>query len=72
MSAPARRVHFGHYLAYGSNDFLGAGAMSIIGFWILFFYTTFCGLSATQATKSATPAARSKKAVTASNAANTS
>jgi oligogalacturonide transporter len=45
-----RRVHFGHYLAYGSNDFLGAGAMSIIGFWILFFYTTFCGLSATQAT----------------------
>ena len=50
MSAPARKVRFGHYLAYGSNDFLGAGAMSIIGFWILFFYTTFCGLSATQAT----------------------
>jgi oligogalacturonide transporter len=45
----ARKVHFGHYLAYGSNDFLGAGAMSIIGFWILFFYTTFCGLSATDA-----------------------
>jgi oligogalacturonide transporter len=46
----ARKVHFGHFLAYGSNDFLGAGAMSIIGFWILFFYTTFCGLTATQAT----------------------
>ena len=45
----ARQVRFGHYLAYGSNDFLGAGAMSIIGFWILFFYTTFCGLSAAQA-----------------------
>jgi oligogalacturonide transporter len=45
-----RQVKFGHYLAYGSNDFLGAGAMSIIGFWILFFYTTFCGLTATQAT----------------------
>ena len=44
-----RQVKFGHYLAYGSNDFLGAGAMSIIGFWILFFYTTFCGLSAAQA-----------------------
>jgi oligogalacturonide transporter len=39
-----RQVRFGNYLAYGSNDFLGAGAMSIIGFWILFFYTTFCGL----------------------------
>ena len=45
----ARPVRFGHYLAYGSNDFLGAGAMSIIGFWILFFYTTFCGLTAVQA-----------------------
>jgi oligogalacturonide transporter len=44
-----RPVRFGHYLAYGSNDFLGAGAMSIIGFWILFFYTTFCGLTAAQA-----------------------
>jgi oligogalacturonide transporter len=49
MSASTRRVHFGHYLAYGSNDFLGAGAMSIIGFWILFFYTTFCGLTAGEA-----------------------
>ena len=49
MSAPARKVHFGHYLAYGSNDFLGAGAMSIIGTWILFFYTTFCGLTAAEA-----------------------
>jgi oligogalacturonide transporter len=47
--AAARQVKFGHYLAYGSNDFLGAGAMSIIGFWVVFFYTTFCGLSATQA-----------------------
>ncbi len=45
----ARQVKFGHYLAYGSNDFLGAGAMSIIGFWILFFYTTFCGLTAAEA-----------------------
>ena len=44
-----RQVRFGNYLAYGSNDFLGAGAMSIIGFWILFFYTTFCGLTAAQA-----------------------
>jgi len=44
-----RQVKFGHYLAYGSNDFLGAGAMSIIGFWILFFYTTFCGLTAAEA-----------------------
>ncbi len=44
-----RQVRTGHYIAYGSNDFLGAGAMSIIGVWILFFYTTFCGLTAAQA-----------------------
>ncbi len=44
-----RTVRFGHYLAYGSNDFLGAGAMSVISGWILFFYTTFCGLTAVQA-----------------------
>jgi oligogalacturonide transporter len=44
-----RTVRFGHYLAYGSNDFLGAGAMSVISGWILFFYTTFCGLSPVEA-----------------------
>ena len=44
-----RPVRFGHYLAYGSNDFLGAGAMAVISGWILFFYTTFCGLTAVQA-----------------------
>jgi oligogalacturonide transporter len=44
-----RQVKFGHYVAYGSNDFLGAGAMAVISGWILFFYTTFCGLTAAQA-----------------------
>ena len=45
----ARTVRFGHYLAYGSNDFLGAGAMAVISGWILFFYTTFCGLTPVEA-----------------------
>ena len=44
-----RTVRLGHYLAYGSNDFLGAGAMAVISGWILFFYTTFCGLTPVQA-----------------------
>ncbi|MBC8026689.1 MAG: MFS transporter [Steroidobacteraceae bacterium] len=44
-----RPVKFGNYLAYGANDFLGAGAMSIIGLWVTFFYTTYCGLSVAQA-----------------------
>ena len=33
-----------------SNDLLGAGAMSMISTWVLFFYTTFCGLTAAEAT----------------------
>jgi oligogalacturonide transporter len=45
----ARPVRLGHFIAYGSNDFLGAGAMSIITAWILFFYTTYCGLTAAEA-----------------------
>jgi oligogalacturonide transporter len=45
----ARPVRLGHYLAYGANDFLGAGAMAVISGWILFFYTTFCGLTPVQA-----------------------
>ena len=45
----ARPVRLGNYIAYGSNDFLGAGAMSIIGIWVAFFYTTYCGLTIAQA-----------------------
>ncbi len=39
-----------NYRAYGANDLLGAGAMAVLSGWILYFYTTFCGLSAVQAT----------------------
>ena len=45
----ARQVRLGNYIAYGANDFLGAGAMSIIGLWVTFFYTTYCGLTVAQA-----------------------
>lgn len=45
----ARQVKLGNYVAYGANDFLGAGAMSIIGLWVTFFYTTYCGLTVAQA-----------------------
>jgi oligogalacturonide transporter len=44
-----REVRLGHYIAYGSNDFLGAGAMAVISGFILYFYTTFCGLTPVQA-----------------------
>src|SRR5262245_17488335 len=47
--ATLRTVRLGHYIDYGSNDFLGAGAMAVISGWILFFYTTFCGLTPVEA-----------------------
>jgi oligogalacturonide transporter len=45
----ARPVRLRNYLAYGSNDVLGAGSMAVISGWVLIFYTQFCGLSAGQA-----------------------
>jgi len=45
----ARKIHLGHYLAYGSNDVLGAGVMFVMSAWTLYFFTTFCGLTAAEA-----------------------
>ncbi|WP_226570775.1 MFS transporter [Mangrovibacter yixingensis] len=39
-----------HYLAYGSGDFLGAGTTALTAAWLLWFYTSFCGLSPIEAT----------------------
>lgn len=47
MTQPKIRVH--NYIAYGLGDVLGGGAMAIIGAWVLFFYTTYCDLTALQA-----------------------
>ena len=45
-----REVRFRNLLAYGSNDFIGAGAMAVVSSWVLFFYTEICGLSPVEAT----------------------
>jgi oligogalacturonide transporter len=45
-----RPVKFRNLLAYGSNDFIGAGAMAVVSSWVLFFYTEICGLSPIEAT----------------------
>ena len=47
--AGARPVRLINYLAYGSNDVLGAGSMAILAGWVLLFYTKFCGLTPVQA-----------------------
>jgi oligogalacturonide transporter len=50
VPVPSRSVRWYNLVAYGSNDVLGAGSMAVISTWILLFYTSFCGLSAAQAT----------------------
>lgn len=44
-----RPVLFRHQLAYGGGNLLGSGALAIAGIWLLYFYTTFCGLTLLQA-----------------------
>ncbi len=45
-----RTIGLPQYLAYGSGDFLGAGTTALTAAWLLYFYTTFCGLSPIEAT----------------------
>ncbi|MCO7127889.1 MFS transporter [Sporolactobacillus shoreicorticis] len=35
--------------SYGTGNLLGSGHLALAGTWILFFYTTFCGLSVVEA-----------------------
>ncbi|MDQ1236341.1 oligogalacturonide transporter [Paenibacillus sp. SORGH_AS306] len=44
-----RTIKTRHTLAYGSGNILGSGALAVSGAWLLYFYTTFCGLSPVQA-----------------------
>ncbi|MFS2225137.1 MFS transporter [Pantoea sp. B65] len=44
-----RKVTLGHQLAYGGGNLLGSGALAIAGAWLLYFYTTFCGLTLLEA-----------------------
>lgn len=36
-------------IGYGLTDIMGGGAFTVIGAWLLFFYTTFVGLSPVEA-----------------------
>ncbi|MHA6723616.1 MFS transporter [Sphingomonas sp. RS2018] len=48
--APARRQpRWYNYWGWGSGDMLGAGAQAVITGWLLYFFTTFCGMSAAEA-----------------------
>ena len=40
-----RKIGLVNYLAYGSGDCLGAGTTALTAAWLLYFFTTFCGLT---------------------------
>lgn len=45
-----RKVTLINRLGYGMGNFIGGGALSISSAWLMFFYTTYCGLKIWQAT----------------------
>ncbi|XTZ36616.1 MFS transporter [Salmonella enterica] len=49
MSPVNRKITFPVSLGYGLTDIMGGGAFTVIGAWLLFFYTTFVGLSPVEA-----------------------
>ncbi|QAR86626.1 MFS transporter [Pediococcus acidilactici] len=44
----SKKVTLGRSLAYGLTDVMGGGAFTIIGAFLLFFFTTFAGLTAVE------------------------
>lgn len=49
MSRANRKITIPISIGYGMTDIMGGGAFTVIGAWLLFFYTTFVGLSPVEA-----------------------
>ena len=49
MSRTNRKITIPVSIGYGLTDIKGGGAFTVIGAWLLFFYTTFVGLSPVEA-----------------------
>lgn len=49
MVKSEKKLKFINYFSYGITDFIGAGAFALTSAWLLYFYTTFCGLTLIQA-----------------------
>lgn len=49
MSQTKRKITIPVSIGYGITDIMGGGAFTVIGAWLLFFYTTFVGLSPVEA-----------------------
>lgn len=44
-----RKIGLHHVIGYACVNFLGGGSTTLISAWLMFFYTTMCGLSAVSA-----------------------
>ncbi|GAA0347804.1 MFS transporter [Morganella psychrotolerans] len=44
-----KKITPGRLMAYGGGNLLGSGVIAIAGAWLLYFYTTFCGLTLIEA-----------------------
>ncbi|GAL59577.1 glucuronide transporter [Pseudescherichia vulneris NBRC 102420] len=49
MTRTTRKITIPVSIGYGLTDIMGGGAFTVIGAWLLFFYTTFVGLSPIEA-----------------------
>lgn len=49
MSRTNKKITIPISIGYGVTDIMGGGAFTVIGAWLLFFYTTFVGLSPVEA-----------------------
>lgn len=49
MSRTNKKITIPISIGYGITDIMGGGAFTVIGAWLLFFYTTFVGLSPIEA-----------------------
>jgi len=49
ITAAHREPRWYNYWGWGSGDLLGAGAQAVVTGWLLYFFTTFCDLSAAEA-----------------------
>ena len=49
MSSANKNITIPVSIGYGVTDIMGGGAFTVIGAWLMFFYTTFVGLSPVEA-----------------------
>lgn len=49
MIKKTREIKLHNYVCYGLADVIGSGAFTLVSAWLLFFLTTFCGLTPIEA-----------------------